>query len=491
MKLGYMAKPFFVVLVWFCVGFTPLRALVFYSTAAPGYNTTTPNVGGTPTNGGWQWVGYWGSFQGAPIDAHHFLAANHIGGNVGDPFAYQGVNYTTVRSFVDPASDLRIWEVREAFPSWAPLYRASTEVGHGLMVFGRGVTRGAEVHTTVSGTGVAVGSLAGWQWDGVDGKLRWGQNTVVKVVANASFGEQLYATFDQTGGVNECDLGIYDSSAPVFIKDGTNWELAGVAGMVDASFNTTNSGAGFNAFIFDVRGLYYGNSSSWVPISNSSPVPSGFYATRVSARMAWIDSTLATPLTAAVTLGNLSQTYDGGSHTVTVTTNPADLSVAITYDGTTTAPVNAGSYAVLATVTSSGYGGSAAGTLTIAKATQTISFGALSPATVGEPDFALRAAASSGLPVTYTSSNAAVATVSGSMLTFVGAGTTAITADQAGDANYAGAAPVSQTLTVNAMPVSPASSDVPLVSPLTVSILALLLFVTGTSQLRKSTRRSA
>jgi len=440
-------------------------------------------------NSGWQWVGYWSSFQGTPIDAHHFLAANHVGGNVGDSFTYQGVNYTTVRSFADPASDLRIWEVREAFPSWAPLYRAGTEVGRGLIVYGRGVTRGTEVRTTVAGTGVAVGSLAGWQWAGTDGKLRWGQNTVVSTVANASFGEQLYATFDQTGGVNECHLGSYDSSAPVFINDGSSWKLAGVAGLVDASFNTTNSGSGFNAFLFDVRGLYYGNSSSWTPISSTAPVPSGFYATRVSARTAWIDSTLATPLTAAVTFGNLGQTYDGSPHTVTVTTNPAGLSVTVTYDGATVTPVNAGSYAILATITSSGYTGGATATLAIAKATQTISFGALSPATAGDPAFQMSASATSGLPVTFTSSNSSVATVPNSTVTVVGPGSTTITADQAGGPNYYGAASVSQMLTVNAPPPTPAGSDVPIDNPLVLSLIALLLFVTGSLQLQRSTHR--
>jgi hypothetical protein len=488
MKLCNLAKPFFIgSFFWFLSCLSPLQALVFYSTADPSYNTTAPT--GSLVNSGWQWVGYWGSFQGAPIDAHHFLAANHVGGNVGDAFTFQGVAYTTVRSFVDSTSDLRVWEVREAFPTWAPLYRASTEVGRGLIVFGRGVTRGTEVRTTVSGTGVAVGSLAGWQWAGTDGKLRWGQNTVVSTVANASFGEQLYATFDQSGGANECHLGIYDSSAPVFINDGTSWKLAGVAGLVDAYFNTTNSGSGFNAFLFDVRGLYYGNSSAWTPVSSSSPVPSGFYATRVSVHASWIDSVLATPLTAAVTLGNLGQTYDGSSHAIGVATNPTGLAVSVTYAGATTAPVDAGSYAVLATVTSSGYSGSASGTLTVAKASQTISFAALSPATAGDPAFTLSATATSGLPVTYTSSNATVATVSGSAVTIVNPGATTITADQAGNTNFYGAPSVSQTLTVDAAQTIPQSSDVPLGTPLTISVFALLLFVTGSLQLQRSTHR--
>ncbi len=432
---------------------TPAAAVVFYSTASTSHNTTAPSVTGTPSDGGWQWVGLWGNFQGTPIGPHHFIAANHVGGSVGDAFTFQGASYTTVASFVDAASDLRIWEVRQAFPTWAPLYRASTEVERSLIVFGRGVTRGVEVRTTVPGTGVAVGSLAGWQWSGFDGILRWGQNKVEKTAASSHYGEQLYATFDKNGGANECHLGINDSSAPIFIDDDTGWKLAGVAALVDAYFNTTNSGGGFNAFIFDARGIYYGSSSGWNPVGGSAPVPSGFYATRISARIAWIDDILAQPLTATVTLGGLSRTYTGAAQPATATVVPAGLSVSLTYNGSATAPTNAGTYTVVASASGStggySYAGSATGTLTIAKAAQTITFGSLSSKTYGNPPFTLGATASSGLTVAYTSSTPAVATVSGSAVTIVGAGATTITASQSGDANRLSAPSVDQTLTVN------------------------------------------
>jgi 2',3'-cyclic-nucleotide 2'-phosphodiesterase (5'-nucleotidase family) len=69
---------------------------------------------------------------------------------------------------------------------------------------------------------------------------------------------------------------------------------------------------------------------------------------------------------AGVTLGNLSQTYDGSSKSVTVTTNPAGLLVTVTYNGSPAAPTSAGTYSVVATVNDPNYQGSAAGTMTIA-----------------------------------------------------------------------------------------------------------------------------
>jgi hypothetical protein len=82
-------------------------------------------------------------------------------------------------------------------------------------------------------------------------------------------------------------------------------------------------------------------------------------------------------------------------------------------------------------------------------ASQTITFGALTPVTYGDATFGLTATASSTLPVSYTSSNTAVATVSGSTVTIVGAGSTNITASQAGNGSYNAATNVIQSLTVN------------------------------------------
>ncbi|QSE97430.1 Ig-like domain-containing protein [Fulvivirga lutea] len=83
------------------------------------------------------------------------------------------------------------------------------------------------------------------------------------------------------------------------------------------------------------------------------------------------------------------------------------------------------------------------------KQDQTITFEALADVAFGDPDFELTATASSGLAVTYTSSDESVATVNGSTVTIIGAGTTAITATQEGDDDFNAAVPVEQVLTVN------------------------------------------
>ncbi|WP_420316691.1 T9SS type A sorting domain-containing protein [Ekhidna sp.] len=83
------------------------------------------------------------------------------------------------------------------------------------------------------------------------------------------------------------------------------------------------------------------------------------------------------------------------------------------------------------------------------KATQTITFDPISQRTFGDADFQLNATSSSGLPISYHSSNGGIATVSGNTVTIVGAGSTVITASQSGDDLYQEAEDVQQTLTVN------------------------------------------
>ena len=91
---------------------------------------------------------------------------------------------------------------------------------------------------------------------------------------------------------------------------------------------------------------------------------------------------------------------------------------------------------------------------------QSITFSLASPVTYGVSPIAMTATASSGLPVTYTSSNTSIATVSGSTLNIVGAGSVIITVNQAGDATYAAAPSVSQTLIVDPIALTVSGAQV-------------------------------
>jgi hypothetical protein len=83
------------------------------------------------------------------------------------------------------------------------------------------------------------------------------------------------------------------------------------------------------------------------------------------------DTLAISKATASVTLGGLSQTYDGSAKSATATTDPVGLVVDFTYDGSGTKPTNAGSYAVVGTINDLNYAGSSGGTLVIGQASST------------------------------------------------------------------------------------------------------------------------
>ncbi len=84
--------------------------------------------------------------------------------------------------------------------------------------------------------------------------------------------------------------------------------------------------------------------------------------------------------------------------------------------------------------------------LDIPNISQTITFNPPTGKRYLDPPFTVSATASSGLPVSFSASGAC--TVSGNMVALTVAGSCAVTASQAGDANYNPATPVTQTFTI-------------------------------------------
>src|SRR5712691_11608807 len=117
------------------------EAVILFRTGDPTANTTEPT--GELAGSGWQYEGKFGDFLGTTIAPHFFITAKHTI-IVPDTFLFQGVNYTILGVFDDPESDLRICEVAETLPVYAPLFTGSDEVGHHLVVIGRGTQRGPE-----------------------------------------------------------------------------------------------------------------------------------------------------------------------------------------------------------------------------------------------------------------------------------------------------------------------------------------------------------
>lgn len=201
-----------------------------------------------------------------------------------------------------------------------------------------------------------------------------------------------------------------------------------------------------------------GATSATLTVSPLTTADAGDYTVVVTNRVGSATSSAAalvvTPATATVSLDGLAATYTGAAQTVTATTTPTGLSVTITYDQASTAPTDAGSYAVVATIADADYTGSASGTLVIAKAAQTVTFDAVPAGLPQGVPTTLAATASSGLPVTF-SVVSGPATISGAVVTATGTGAVVLRAAQSGNANYEPAASVDKTVSVIAAVAAP------------------------------------
>jgi hypothetical protein len=92
--------------------------------------------------------------------------------------------------------------------------------------------------------------------------------------------------------------------------------------------------------------------------------------------------------------------------------------------------------------------GNGANTLTVAPASQTITFDPLADRFLHEPDFGVSATASSLLPVAFAAAGQCAVTPDGTVVHLTGAGSCTITASQAGDGNYQPATDVLQAFTI-------------------------------------------
>lgn len=128
-----------------------------------------------------------------------------------------------------------------------------------------------------------------------------------------------------------------------------------------------------------VSATYTGISGTVYPTSASPPTAIGTYRvdftlTNANYQATAINVTLTIVSNAAsIFISDTLKTYDGFTSPVVVTTNPAGLPVSVTYNLSGTAPIDAGTYNVIATITSGGTGADTA-TLVIAKRTAVLSW---------------------------------------------------------------------------------------------------------------------
>jgi sugar lactone lactonase YvrE len=222
-------------------------------------------------------------------------------------------------------------------------------------------------------------------------------------------------------------------------------------------------------------------ASSGLTVSFASTTPavctvSGTTVTLASARQCTIQATQAgnavyaaaptvtqsfsvTQAAQTITFGPLSNMPYGAAPFALSATASSGLAVTFasattsicTVSGSTLTLLSAGQCAIRAT--QAGNADYAAATAVIqsfqvTKASQTITFGALSNLPYGTAPFAVSATASSALPVSFASTTPSICTVSGTTVTLASVGTCQIRAAQAGNADYTAATAVSQSFQI-------------------------------------------
>ena len=115
-----------------------------------------------------------------------------------------------------------------------------------------------------------------------------------------------------------------------------------------------------------------------------------------------VASTYLIQQAATVALGSLAQTYSGTAKPATAVTTPTGLAVNFTYNGSPTAPTNAGNYTVVGMINDTNYAGNSTGTLVISKASAAVSLGSLAQTYTGGSKSATAVTTPVGLGVDFT-----------------------------------------------------------------------------------------
>jgi gliding motility-associated-like protein len=327
---------------------------------------------------------------------------------------------------------------------------------------------------TVNGTTVASGNAS----QAIP--LSVGSNIITTAVTAQDGTTKSYivtVTRAASSNANLFALGVSSGTLSPLFAQATNAYSVSVANNV-SSFTVTPTLADATASIkVNTTAVPSGNTSGNIPLN----VGANTITITVTAQDGTINtytltvtrtpSAIAALSALSISAGALNPAFDTGttSYTATVVQGTASVSFTPTLtDATATVNINgitatnsvasAGQPLVVGNntinVTITAQDGTTIKTYTVIVnrpgAVQTINFAALTAATYGTADIAPGATSSNtGIPVTYTSSNTAVATIVAGNIHVTGTGSTVITASQSGDSNFSPATPVTQTLTVN------------------------------------------
>lgn len=307
--------------------------------------------------------------------------------------------------------------------------------GSGFGVAATSVSAGSDVSADFGNSATLSGSAAGasstsWEKLSGPGTLNFGSPSSLSTAVTASAAGTYRVRLNASNGGAQT----FDDAVLTFIDNNKQPATVALTGL-SATYNGSAHPVGVATTPADL---------SVVVTYNGSPVPptgAGTYAVLATVNDANYQGSASGTLViakaeAGVALANpaISTTYDGNAKTSAATTSPPGLTVSFTYNGSAVPPVNAGTYAVVATIDDANYQGSATGSLVIARATAGVTIGNLAQTYDG-----------SARSVSVTTTPTGLAkdiTYNGSAVLPVNAGTYSVAA-QVSDPNYEGTASAS------------------------------------------------
>jgi hypothetical protein len=198
------------------------------------YDGTAANLVAPIDDPGWNSIGQFTTQVGSAVflgnhgGAAWFLTANHVptSGNT-----LQIANQSFTQFFAAQqigTADLKVFRLNTELIGLTPVTLATSQptVGASVVMMGYGRTGTKVTWDLTTNPWTEGGSGAeGYTWSGPN-VMRWGTNEVHQ--RNISSGGTIYFTtdFDAVAGQAQGSLG--DSGGAVFIKNGGNWELAGI-----------------------------------------------------------------------------------------------------------------------------------------------------------------------------------------------------------------------------------------------------------------------
>ena len=270
-----------------------MTALIMLMGMIQGYGVVTlgnsSNTNPPAGNRGWDTQGTWCLAAGTVVDKRWFITATHAGGEIGNKFILDGIEYTTIAktNHPNPLMDCTMWKVNSDIPaSYIAVMCTNTDlVGKPITLFGRGISRGAPIYRRPlvlsdfikgncdefkvmgdAGTSFKVEcstNLIDWTampaayvvqpcgWTNIviegstnsrmfyraaafDTLIGWGMGDYT---GNLTWGTNVIAstdgglisfTFDRNGGPDEGCFTFYDSGSGGFAEDAGQWKLAGI-----------------------------------------------------------------------------------------------------------------------------------------------------------------------------------------------------------------------------------------------------------------------